>query len=141
VSLDGLWAEPRFTELSLWQFAATLGVLTLAAFLFSPNRRRIMGSGRFILAQAASIAVPLFGVIVVRTAFRHGFVDEGRGLWTSLWLSGLWMLGFILIGELLVTRLPPTAWWLADLRQAGREMWAGRFRRWFGRRPALERPI
>jgi hypothetical protein len=141
MDLSGVWTEPRFTELSLGQFAAVFGVLTLAAFLFSPNRRRIMGSGGFILAQAASIAVPLFGVIVVRTAFRHGFLDEGRGMWESLWLSGAWMAAFILVGQFAVTRLPPTAWWLRDLRRAGREMWAGRFRRWFGERPALERPI
>jgi hypothetical protein len=141
VSLDGLWAPPQFSELSLWQWAATVGVLTLAATLFSPHRRRAMGALKFIAAQVVSYSVPLAGVIVVRTAFRHAFVNEGRGSWESMWLSGLWMGGFILIGELLVTRLPPTSWLLRDLRRAGRDMWVGRFRRFVGRPAALERPI
>ena len=141
MNLDGLWVRPAFTELAMWQWAATVGVLTLAATLFSPHRRRAMGVLGFAAAQVVSYGVPLFGVIVVRTAFRHGFINEGRSFWEAMWLSGLWMLAFILAAELIVTRVPPTAWLLRDLRRAGREMWAGRFRRFIGRRPALERPI
>ena len=141
MSLDGLWVRPEFTELAMWQWAATVGVLTLAATLFSPHRRRAMGGLKFIAAQLVSYGVPLAGVIVVRTAFRHAFTNEGRPFWESMWLSGLWMMAFILVAELFVTRVPPTAWLLRDLRRVGREMWVGRFRRFIGGRPALERPI
>lgn len=141
MNLADLWVRPEINELSLFQWAATVGSLTLAATLFSPHRRRAMGVVRFIAAQLVSYGVPFAALIVVRTGFRHAFLNEGRGYWDAIWLSGLWMAAFILIAQLIVIRLPLTSGLLRDLRRAGREMWMGRLRRFFARPSALERPI
>ena len=87
-----------------------------------------------MLAHACLIVVPLFGVFIVRSGFRHALLEDGRGWWTAMWLSLFWMLLFISVGQFLIRSLPPTSWLLRDLRRAGKDVWMERLGRWFGGR-------
>ena len=126
------WIEPVAPVDRWWWFAGVLVGTTLLTVLLSPHRRRAMGAIKLAAAHGSTVAVPLAGVFVVRSGFRHAYILDGRGWWEAMWLSLLWMLGFIAVGQALVTRLPPTAGLIRDLRQASRDMWTARLRRWFG---------
>ena len=132
--MTGLWIEPVVETSRWWWFAVTLGVSTLLVVAFSPRRRAAMGAIRLAAAHGSTVVVPLAGVFIVRSGFRHAYELDGRGFWEAMWLSLLWMLGFILVGQFAVRTVPPTSWLIRDLRQATRDVWADRFRRWFGRR-------
>jgi hypothetical protein len=126
------WIEPVVPVDRWWWFAGVLIGTTLLTVLFSPHRRRAMGAIRLAAAHGSSVAVPLAGVFVVRSGFRHAYVLEGRGWWEAMWLSLLWMMGFIVIGQALVTRVPPTSGLIRDLRQTSKNMWMGRLNRLLG---------
>jgi hypothetical protein len=98
-----------------------------------------MGRVKFLLANAVRTAVPLAGVIVVRSGFRHAYMEDGRGWWTAMWLSLLWMAVFVAVGQFLVKSIPPTSWLLAELRECEKHMWKRRMERWFGMCPARAR--
>ena len=126
------WIDPVVQPSRWWLFAAALAVGVLTTVAFSPRRRAAMGAIRLAAAHGSSIVVPLAGVFVVRSGFRHAYELDGRGFWESMWLSLLWMLGFIAAGQLAVRTVPPTSWLIRDLRQAGRDVWSARLSRWFG---------
>jgi formate hydrogenlyase subunit 3/multisubunit Na+/H+ antiporter MnhD subunit len=100
--------------------------------LVSRERRRRLGLTRFLLGYLSIAAVPLFGVIVLRSALREGLEHAGRGWWAALWLSLFWMVTFIVVVQWVARRMPPTRGWLRDYRQAGRDIWRDRLARWFG---------
>lgn len=116
-------------------FAVVLVVSVAIASVASGERRRRLGLGRFLLGHLSIVAVPLFGVIVLRSALREGLEQAGRGWWAALWLSLFWMMAFIVVAQWVVRRMPPTRGWLRDYRQAGRDIWRDRLARWFGIRP------
>ena len=113
-------------------FAMVLLVSVGVTSLFSGERRRRLGLARFLLGYLCIAAVPLFGVIVLRSALRAGLEQAGHGWWGALWISLFWMVAFILVAQWIVRHVPPTRGWLRDYRQAGRDIWRERLARWFG---------
>lgn len=113
-------------------FAVALLVAVAITSLVSGERRRRLGLTRFLLGYLCIAALPLFGVIVLRSALREGLEQAGRGWWSALWVSLFWMVAFIVVAQWLVRRMPPTRRWLQDYRQAGRDIWRDRLARWFG---------
>lgn len=124
----------RASEQLPW-FAVVLLVGVAITSLVSRERRRRLGFARFLLGYLCIAAVPLFGVIVLRSALREGMEQAGRGWWSALWLSLFWMMVFIVVAQWVVRRMPPTRGWLRAYRQAGRDIWRERLARWFGIRP------
>jgi formate hydrogenlyase subunit 3/multisubunit Na+/H+ antiporter MnhD subunit len=120
----------RASEQLPW-FAAVLLVLAVITSLGSSERRRRLGVTKFLLGYLCIAAVPLFGVIVVRSAIREGLEQAGRGWWAAMWLSLFWMMAFIVVAQWVVRHMPPTRGWLRDYRQAGRDIWRERLARWF----------
>ena len=121
----------RAAEQLPW-FAAVLVFSLAITSLLSRERRRRLGLGRFLLGYLSIAAVPLFGVVVFRSALREELVHAGHGWWAAMWLSLFAMLAFIIVAQWLVRRMPPTRGWLRDYRQAGRDIWRERLARWFG---------
>jgi hypothetical protein len=121
----------RASEQLLW-FAVVLLVGVAFTSLVSRERRRRLGLTRFLLGYLCIAAVPLFGVIVLRSALRAGLEQAGHGWWGALWLSLFWMVTFIVVTQWVVRRMPPTRRWLQDYRQAGRDIWRDRLTRWLG---------
>lgn len=121
----------RASEQLPW-FAVALLVSIAITSVFSRERRRRLGLTRFLLGHLCIAAVPLFGVIVLRSALREALEQAGRGWWAATWLSLFWMMTFILVAQWVVRRVPPTRGWLRDYRQAGRDIWRDRLARWFG---------
>ena len=113
-------------------FAVMLLVLVAITSLVSRERRQRLGFTRFLLGYLCIAAVPLFGVIVLRSALREGLEQAGHGWWAALWLSLFSMVTFIVVAQWVVRRMPPTRGWLRDYRQAGRDIWRDRLARWFG---------
>ena len=120
---DSWWARPEFSQAHLTLFALLLALSVAWQTAISPHRRRAMGVSRFALATAIVSGIPLAGVIVIRAAFRHAFIDAGHSWWGALWLSFAWMLIFIAAARMLVKRVPPTSWLMADLKLANSEGW------------------
>jgi formate hydrogenlyase subunit 3/multisubunit Na+/H+ antiporter MnhD subunit len=113
-------------------FAVVLFLGMAFTSLLSRERRRRLGLTRFLLGYLCIAAVPLFGVIVLRSALREGMEQAGRGWWAAMWLSLFWMVAFIVAAQWVVRRMPPMRGWLRDYRQAGRDIWRNRLARWFG---------
>jgi formate hydrogenlyase subunit 3/multisubunit Na+/H+ antiporter MnhD subunit len=113
-------------------FAVVLFLGMAFTSLLSRERRRRLGLTRFLLGYLCIAAVPLFGVIVLRSALREGMEQAGRGWWAAMWLSLFWMFAFIVVAQWVLRYMPPTRWWLRDYRQAGRDIWRDRLARWFG---------
>lgn len=134
MTLPSWWIEPRITEGHLVAFALVLAGLTALTTLCSPGRRKRLGTLKFAAAHAVLIAAPLAGVLVIRSGYRHAYLDAGAGFWSAMWLSLAWMLAFIFTASLIVRAVPPTSWLLRDLRRAGRDVWTGRLRRLVGMR-------
>jgi hypothetical protein len=121
----------RASEQLPW-FAVVLLMSLAVTSLVSGERRRRLGFTRFLLGYLCVAAVPLFGVIVLRSALRAGLEHAGHGWWGALWLSLFWMVAFIVVAQWAVRRMPPSRKWLRDYRQAGRDIWRDRLARWFG---------
>ena len=121
----------RASERLPW-FAVVLVVSVAITSLVSSERRRRLGLTRFLLGYLCIAALPLFGVIVLRSALRERLEQAGHSLWAALWLSLFWMVIFIVVAQWVVRRMPPTRGWLHDYRQAGRDIWRDRLARWFG---------
>jgi len=120
----------RASEQLPW-FAVVLLVGASITSLVSRARRRRLGLTRFLLGYLCIAAVPLFGVIVLRSALRAE-LETSHGWWAALWLSLFWMVTFIVVAQWVVRRMPPTRGWLRDYRQAGRDIWRDRLARLFG---------
>lgn len=121
----------RAIEQMPW-FAGVLLVSVAITSLVSRERRRRLGLARFLLGYLCLAAVPLFGVIVLRSALREGLEQDGHGWWAALGISLFWMVTFIVVAQWVVRRTPPTRRWLRDYQQAGRDIWRDRLARWFG---------
>ena len=115
----------RASEQLPW-FAVVLLVAAAITSLVSRERRRRLGLTRFLLGYLCIAAVPLFGVIALRSALREGLEQAGHGL------SLFWMVTFIVVTQWVVRRMPPTRGWLRDYRHAGRDIWRDRLARLFG---------
>lgn len=121
----------RATEQLPW-FAVVLLLAVAITSLVSRERRRRLGLTRFLLGHLCIATVPLFGVIVLRSALREGLEQAGYGWWSASWRSLFWMMAFIVVAQWMVRHVPPTRGWLRDYRQAGRDIWRDRLARWFG---------
>ena len=121
----------RASEQLPW-FAVVLLVAVAITSLVSRERRRRLGLTRFLLGYLCIAALPLFGVIVRRSALREGLGRAGHGWWAALWLNLFWMVIFIIAAQWVVRRVPPTRGWLRDYRQVDRDIWRNRLARWFG---------
>jgi hypothetical protein len=130
-------AFERAGEQMPW-FTAVLLVSVAITSAVSRERRRRLGLVNFLLGYLCIAALPLFGVLVFRSAVRAALEQAGHGWWAASWLSLFWMLAFILVAQWIVRHVPPIRGWLRDYRQAGRDVWRDRLARWFGvpsRRP------
>jgi len=125
--------DPVFTQLQVIAFVALLAFGVAIQFAFSPKRRAVMGSAKFLLADALQSAPSVAGVTLVRGAYRAGYLAEGRGFLDANLRSVVWMSGFIFLAQLAVRYLPPLSWLSRDLRQAGRAVWSARLNRWMGK--------
>src|SRR5688572_15514245 len=105
----------RASEQLPW-FAVVLLAAAAIMSLVSRERRRRLGLTRFLLGYLCIAAVPLFGVIVLRSALREELEQAGHGWWGALWLSLFWMVTFIVLAQWVVRRVPPTRGWLRDYR-------------------------
>ncbi len=121
--MSGLWVRPELSQGHFMLFAALLAVSILGQLMISPRRRRAMGLRRFALATGLLAAIPLAGLLIVRTAFFDAFQDADYSWWSALWLSLVWMGLFVAAGRIAVRRLPPTSWLVADLRLASDSEW------------------
>ena len=128
-----IWVDPSIPQTRWWLFAAALTFSVTLTVAISPGRRRAMGAIKMAAAQGSQVMVPLAGVFLVRSGFRHAYEMDGRGFWESMGLSLLWMTGFVFIGQLAVANVPPTSWLIRDLRQAGKDVWKARLGRLMGR--------
>jgi hypothetical protein len=132
VNSGGWWIQPDWSQAREgWFFGLLIATVVITALL-SPQRRRRLGLPKFLAAQTALTAVPLAGLFLIRSAQRHAFVEAGHGWWSAMWLSLLWMTIFIVVAQMVVRTLPPTRWWLRDLKRADKEIWKGRLQRWLG---------
>ncbi len=121
--MSGLWVRPELSQGHFTLFLVLLAVSIVGQLMISPRRRRAMGVRRFVLATGLLAAIPLAGVLIVRTAFFDAFQDADYGWWSALWLSLLWMGVFVACARAAVRRLPPTSWLVADLRLAADSEW------------------
>ena len=121
--MSGLWVRPELSQGHFVVFAWMLALTVVWQLLISPRRRRAMGVTRFALATGLLSAIPLAGVLIVRTAFADAFEDAGYGWASALCLSLLWMTLFVAGSRMLVRRLPPTSWLTADLKLAANPGW------------------
>lgn len=110
----------RASEQLPW-FVVVLLVSVAITSLVSRERRRRLGLTRFLLGYLCIAAVPLFGVIVLRSALREGLEQAGHGWWAALWLSLFSMVIFIVVAQWVVRRMPPTRGWLRAPGWAGTE--------------------
>lgn len=113
-------------------FALVLLVSVAITSLVSSERRRRLDLTRFLLGYLCIAALPLFGVIVLRSTLREGLEHAGHGWWAASCLSLFWMVTFIVVAQWVVRRMPPTSGWLQDYRRAGRDIWRDRLARWLG---------
>ena len=121
--MSGLWVRPELSQGHFVLFAWVLAGTVMWQIVISPRRRRAMGVTRFALAVAVLSAIPLAGVLIVRTGFADAFADAGYGWASVLCLSLLWMTVFVAGARVLVRRLPPTSWLMADLKLAANPGW------------------
>lgn len=121
--MPGLWVRPELSQGHFTLFAWLLAFSVVWQVLISPRRRRAMGVSRFALATGLLAAIPLAGLLIVRTAFADAFEDAGYGWGSALCLSLLWMTVFVWAARVAVRRLPPTSWLMADLRLASDSGW------------------
>ncbi|CAN5155933.1 hypothetical protein BH10PSE2_BH10PSE2_14130 [soil metagenome] len=128
----GFAVQPDFTPLQLIAFAVLLALGVAVQFAFSPKRRAVMGSFRFVMADILRTAPSIAGVTLVRGAYRAGYLAEGRGFIEANLRSIVWMSGAIFAGQMAVRYVPPMSWLARDLRQAGRAVWSERLGRWMG---------
>lgn len=129
----GFAVDPVFTQTQAIWFAALLTLGVAIQFAFSPKRRAVMGSAKFLLADVLRTAPAVAGVTLVRGAYRAGYLAEGRGFLEANLRSLVWMSGAIVVGQMAVRFLPPMSWLARDLRDAGRAVWSARLGRWTGR--------
>lgn len=121
--MSGLWVRPELSQGHFVPFAWMLVLAVASQVLISPRRRRAMGVTRFALAVGLLSAIPLAGLLIVRTAFADAFQDAGYGWGSALALSLLWMSLFVAAARALVRRMPPTSWLVADLKLAANPGW------------------
>jgi hypothetical protein len=129
---NSIWVEPVVLESRWWVFAIALAFSMAVTVAISPGRRRYMGALKLAAAQGTQVMVPLAGVFLVRSGFRHAYELQGRSFWDAMWLSLLWGFGFIVVGQIAVRSLPPTSWLLRDMREANRQVWKNRLGRVLG---------
>ena len=130
--MSDLWIDPIIYQDRWYWFGGMLAALTALTVIFSPRRRAAIGMIRVAAGRASQLAVPLAGVLVVRSGFRQAYLADGRSWWDAMWMSLVWMSASIFVGRLIVANVPPTSIWLRDLRQAGRDVWKERLGRWLG---------
>jgi uncharacterized membrane protein len=131
--VSGFAVVPVFTPLQGVAFAVLLTLGVAVQFAFSPRRRAVMGSVRFVMADVLRTAPSIAGVTLVRGAYRAGYLNEGRGFIEANLRSIVWMSGAIVAGQMAVRFLPPMSWLARDLRLAGRAVWSERLGRWMGK--------
>jgi hypothetical protein len=126
---NNIWVEPVVLQSRWWLFAAAFAFSTILTVAISPGRRRYMGAIKLAAAHGSQVAVPLLGVFIVRSGFRHAYELEGRNFWEAMWLSLLWMMGFVFVGQIAVRTVPPTSWLIRDMRAANKAVWKDRLGR------------
>lgn len=129
-----IWVDPAVPHSRWGLFAVALACSVALTVAISPGRRRAMGMLKMAVAQGSQVMVPLAGLFLVRSGFRHAYEMEGRSFWEAMGLSLVWMTGFVFVGQLAVANVPPTSWLIRDLRQAGKDVWKARLVRLMGRR-------
>ena len=129
----GFETVPQFTTTQGVWFAVLLAFGVAVQFAFSPKRRAVMGSFRFVMADIFRTAPAIAGVTLVRGAYRLGYLNEGRGFLEANLRSVVWMSGFIFLAQLVARFVPPMSWLARDLRNAGRNVWSARLNRWMGK--------
>jgi len=130
---SNIWVDPVIPHSRWWLFAGALAFSIVLTVAISPGRRRYMGAIKLAAAQGTAVMVPMAGVFLVRSGFRHAYEMNGRSFWESMGLSLLWMMGFVAVGQFAVRSVPPTSWLLRDMREANKAVWKARLGRLVGR--------
>ena len=102
-------------------FGVALLVSTLFAFIWSPKRRKAIGSLRYLAAWWVIAGPALFGAICVRGGYVLRFQERGMNLVLAQLCGVLLGFGFILLARTATWLFPPTAWLLREWRRAHRE--------------------
>ena len=131
---SNIWVDPVIPHSRWWLFAGALLFSMVLTVVISPGRRRYMGAVKLAAAQGTAVMVPMAGVFLVRSGFRHAYEMDGRSFWDSMWMSLLWGGAFIFAGQIAVRSVPPTSWLLRDMREANKAVWKERLARLVGGR-------
>jgi hypothetical protein len=124
---------PDVTEAHLAWFGVALLTSTVFAAVWSPNRRKVIGSVKYLAAWWVIALPALFGAICVRGGYVLTLQEGGMNPVLAQFLGALCGLIFILIARLVLILFPPSAWLLKEWRRANRE--ASVFRRVLRSRP------
>ncbi len=124
---------PDITEAHYAWFAIALFFSMAFAFLWSPRRRRVIGSVRYLAAWAAIAAPALFGAVCVRGGYALALREQGMNPILAQGAGLFCGLIFILIARIALMLFPPSAWLLKEWRRANRE--ASVFSRLLSSRP------
>lgn len=132
--------RPDITEAHYAWFGVSLSLSMVFAAVWSPRRRAVIGSARYLAAWGLIAGPALFGAVCVRGGYALAYQEQGMNGVLAQFAGALWGLGFIVIARIVLMVFPPTAWLLKEWRRAHRE--ASVLRRVLRQsRPARPRPL
>jgi MFS family permease len=126
--------KPDITASHYAWFGASLLIAAAFAMQWSPRRRRIIGSFRYLAAWGLIAGLALFGAICVRGGYALALQEQGMNGVLAQILGLLAGLMFILLARIGFILFPPAAGLLKEWRRANRE--ASLLRRMF--RPRVD---
>lgn len=121
------FAWPDISEAHYAWFAIALFISTALAAVWSPKRRRVIGSVKYLAGWWLIAGPPLFGAICVRGGYALAYQETGINGLLAQFVGAIYGLIFILIVRIALMLFPPSAWLLKEWRRANRE--ASVFRR------------
>ena len=102
-------------------FGVSLILSTAFAALWSPRRRRIIGSFRYLSAWVLIAAPALFGAVCVRGGYALALQERGMNGVLAQLIGLAAGLMFILLARIASMLFPPSAGLLKEWRRANRE--------------------
>ena len=113
--------RPDITAAHYAWFGVSLLISTAFAALWSPRRRRIIGSFKYLSAWVLIAAPALFGAICVRGGCALALQERGMNGVLAQMIGLAAGLMFILLARIASMLFPPGAWLLKEWRRANRE--------------------
>ena len=112
---------PDIVEAHWAWFGVSLLVSTVFAVMWSPKRRAVIGSVRYVAAWWVIVGPALFGAICIRGGYALAFQERGQSPLIGQCFGVLIAFVFILSVRAFTWLFPPTAWLLREWRRAHRE--------------------